>query len=63
MRRAEGLPSQRNTFQLLGGECLMWNEPEEVEYLYLPDGRVIRVSNDSTDYNLFLLWLAISQQR
>lgn len=41
----------------------MWNEPEEVEYLYLPDGRVIRLSNDSTDYNLFLLWLASSQQR
>jgi len=31
---------------------------ETVEYLYLADGRVIRLSNDTTDYNLFQLWLA-----
>jgi hypothetical protein len=36
------------------------NKP--VEYLYLADGRIIRVSDDSTDYNLFQLWLAESQR-
>ena len=39
----------------------MWYEPRKVEYLYLADGRVIPLSDDSTDYNLFLLWLAEPQ--
>ena len=31
-----------------------------VEYIYLPDGRVIPISNDTTDQNLFEQWIAES---
>lgn len=36
-------------------------KPKKVEYLYLANGRVIRLSNDTTDCNLFELWLAEEQ--
>lgn len=36
----------------------MWELKKNLEHLYLSDGRIILFSNDTTDYNLFLLWLA-----
>jgi hypothetical protein len=38
----------------------MWDAEDNCEYLYLPDGRIVRYSKDSTDRNLFALWLAES---
>jgi|ADurb_Oil_01_Slu_FD_contig_31_969130_length_223_multi_5_in_0_out_0_1 hypothetical protein len=42
----------------------MWVfDQHPVEYLYLPDGRIIRLSNDTTDKNLFDLWIAESMKK
>ena len=58
MARAK-VPEQQ-IFLCLWGETMWFVEEQPVEYLYLPDGRIIKVSNDTTDQNLFDLWIAES---
>jgi len=51
---------EQQIFLCQWGETMWFVEEQPVEYLYLPDGCIIKVSNDTTDQNLFDLWIAES---